>query len=378
MKRVMVIGTVAAFALGMIACGSDGASTFGEGGSSGTPHGDGTPSGSNGLPEIGPTGTSSACVTEVASAELAPTSLVFIFDKSGSMGDATTGFDPSKRWNPVKAGMEQFFTDPYSKTLRASLNFFPLSDDTIETACNHPYGTPVVSLTVASDPAFASALDTTTPSGGTPTLPALKGSIDYAKQLAASRPGEKTAVVLVTDGEPGFWNPDANAFEPGCPGNTVANVAATAAESYAAGVPVYVIGVGPQLSALNSVAQAGGTTAAVMIDVNDPGSTTDQIKTALADIRKREVACEFALPPPPEGEQLDPFAVNVVLKNADGSDKVVLGYSKDCTDPNGWRYDDPNAPKQIVLCSAACGDAKTSTDGKVSIAFGCKTKIAVH
>lgn len=376
MKRVMLIGTVAAFALGMIACGSDGASTFGDG-ASGTQHADGTPSGSNGLPEIGPTGTNSACVSEVASAELAPTNLVFIFDKSGSMGDVSTGFDPSKRWTPVSAGMEQFFADPYSKTLHASLNFFPLSDDTIETACNHPYGTPVVALTVASDPAFVTALESTKPSGGTPTLPALRGSIDYAKELAASRPGEKTAVVLVTDGEPGFWNADANAFEPGCPGNTVANVAAAAGEAFAAGIPTYVIGVGPQLSALDSVAQAGGTSAAIMVDVNDPTTTTDAIKTALADIRKREVACEFAVPPPPEGEQLDPFAVNVVLKNADGTEKV-LGYSKDCSDAGGWRYDDPKAPKQIVLCSASCGEAKTSTEGKVSIAFGCKTKIAVH
>lgn len=376
MKRVKVIGTAVAFALGMIACGSDGASTFGDG-NSGSEHKDGTPNGANGLPEIGPTGTGSACVTEVASAELAPTNLVFIFDKSGSMGDTSTGFDPSKRWNPVKSGMEQFFADPYSKTLHASLNFFPLSDDTVETACNHPYGTPVVTLTVASDPAFVSALETTKPSGGTPTLPALQGSIAYAKELAASRPGEKTAVVLVTDGEPGFWNAQANAFEPGCPGNTVANVAAAAGESFAAGIPVYVIGVGPQLSALNSVAQSGGTNAAIMVDVNDPTATTEAIKTALADIRKREVACEFALPPPPEGEQLDPFAVNVVLKNADGTDKV-LGYSKDCADASGWRYDNPTAPKQIVLCSAACGEAKTSTEGKVSIAFGCKTKIAVH
>ena len=368
MKRVMLLGSVAAVTVGMVACGSEDASTFNE-----NPDGQnqGVPSPGT-LPEMGPTGTGNACVTEVASAELAPTNLVFVFDKSGSMGDVATGFDPSKRWVPVSTGMKEFFADPYSKTLHASLQFFPLSDNTVESACNHPYGEPVVKLTVASDTAFVSALETTKPSGGTPTLPALKGGITYAKALAASRPGEKTAVVLVTDGEPGFYNADTKSFEPGCPGNTVANVAAAAAESKAAGIPVYVIGVGPQLSALNSVAASGGTTAAIMVSVDNPTATTGAIKTALADIRKREVACEFALPPPPAGEQLDPMAVNVVLNDQ------VLGYSKDCVDQSGWTYDNPNAPTKVLLCSAACGIAKTATDGKVTIAFGCKTKIAVR
>lgn len=376
MKRVMLVGSFAAIALGMIACGSEGDSTFNEGNGA-SQHDDGTPDGVNGLPEIGPTGTASACVSEVASAELAPTNLVFVFDKSGSMGDASTGFDPKKRWIPVSTGMKEFFADPYSKTLRASLEFFPLSDDTVETACNHAYAAPTVELTNASDPAFVSALETTKPSGGTPTLPALQGGIEYAKQIHAARPAEKTAVVLVTDGEPGFWNPDKNAFEPGCAGNTVANVAAAAAAAFAEGIPTYVIGVGPQLTALNSVAKSGGTSAAVMVSVNDPAATTSAIKQALADIRKREIACEFALPPPPAGEELDPFAVNVVLKNADGTDKV-LGYSKDCADQGGWTYDNPSAPSRILLCGGACTDAKTATDGKVSIAFGCKTKIAVR
>ena len=53
------------------------------------------------------------------------------FDKSGSMGDTATGFDPALKWTPVGTGMKEFFADPYSKTLRASLQFFPLDDNTI-------------------------------------------------------------------------------------------------------------------------------------------------------------------------------------------------------------------------------------------------------
>ncbi len=378
MKRALVAGTFALSGIVSTACGSSGDSTFDDGTRAGDQRGaNGASSGGAQLPEIGPSGTSSACVTEVAGAELAPTNLVFVYDKSGSMGDAATGFDPAKRWLPVGSGLKQFFADPYSKTLRATLQFFPLSDDTIETACGHPYGSPVVTLSPASDPAFIHAIDSMKPSGGTPTLPALVGGIAQANQIAASHPGEKTAIVLVTDGEPGFWDPNQNAFTPGCANNDVAHVAdaARAAFTGTPSIPTYVIGVGPKLESLQAVAKAGGTNAAVMVDVNDPAGTKTAIVSALDTIRRREVTCDFAVPPPPAGETLDPYAVNVAIDAAAG--ERVLGYSKDCASPEGWRYDDIGAPKRILLCSAAC-DAARETDGKVTIAFGCKTKLDVH
>lgn len=371
MKRVVFLGAALVVGLAVVACGSDDESTFSE-------EKNGAPGASSpALPEIGPTGTASACVTEVARADLAPTNLIIVYDKSGSMGDTKTGFDPAQRWIPVNAGMKQFFTDPYSKTLRASLQFFPLSDDTIASACAHPYATPTVPLTLASDPAFATALDTTKPSGGTPTLPALEGGITYAKQIATSRPTEKTVIVLVTDGEPGFY--DKNVIVPGCANNDVAHVAAAAkaAKDGAPSIPTYVVGVGPSLSALNAVASAGGTGAALMVDVNDPAATKTAIVGALDGIRQKEVACDFAVPPPPSGQELDPLAVNVALKNPDGSENV-LGYSKECTSADGWRYDDPKNPQRILLCSASCDTARASSTGTVSIAFGCKTKVDVQ
>ena len=83
------------------------------------------------------------------------------------------------------------------------------------------------------------------------------------------------------------------------------------------------------------------------------------------------------MPPPPEGETLDPYAVNVVLGKTDGS-QSVLAYSKECSDAGGWRYDDAQAPKRIMLCGNSCNDVKAQAEGKVSIAFGCKTQIAVR
>jgi hypothetical protein len=373
MKHVLSMGVGAVFGLVAFACGTT-ESTFTEGAEN-----DGTPRTGNALPEIGPSGTGSACVTELKSAELAPTNLVMVYDKSGSMGDSATGFDAAQRWIPVNTGMKQFFADPYSKTVRASLQFFPLSDDNIQTACAHPYAIPAVPLTSAADPAFGAALDRTMPSGGTPTLPALEGGIAYAKEVAASRPDDKTVVVLVTDGEPGFWDPQKNAYVPGCPNNDVVHVAtaAKAAREGAPSIPTYVVGVGPKLESLNAVAAAGGTNAAIMVDVNDPAATKSAIVGALDGIRRRELACDFAVPAPPSGQELDPYAVNVALKSADGPENL-LSYSKDCGAADGWHYDDVQNPKRFLLCSASCEAARAGRDGKISIAFGCKTKISVH
>jgi hypothetical protein len=375
MKRGLLVGV--SFVLGLVACGSDGSQFPDQGQQPGNAP-NGVPNGSA-LPEIGPTGTNSACVNQVVSAELTPTNLVFMYDKSGSMGDKAEGFDPSLKWTPVNSGMKGFFADPYSSTVRASLQFFPMNDDTIQTTCAFGYATPKVALTMTSDAAFVSTLDTTTPEGGTPTLPALQGAIAYAQQITHDRPTDKTAVVLVTDGEPGFWDATQNAFVPGCANNDVAHVSAAAQASFAGNpsVPVYVVGVGPSLDKLNEIAAAGGTKAAIMVDVADPATTKTQITNALNAIRTQQVSCDFSIPPAPAGQQLDPFAVNVVLTNADGSQKI-LSYSKTCGDTDGWQYDNPTAPTRITLCSAACGEARASSQGKVSLAFGCKTQVAVQ
>ncbi|HVJ88506.1 MAG TPA: vWA domain-containing protein [Labilithrix sp.] len=371
MRHGMFTVATGSFLLAMVACGSEDGSQFTD--TNEPPPGNGVPNGAS-LSDLGPEGTASACVNQLSGAELTPANLVIMYDKSGSMGDLPD-FDPALKWNPVNAGMKQFFADPYSSTLRASLQFFPQNDIDIPTACAFSYATPKVALTMASDPAFVSTLDATKPQGGTPTLPALNGAIAYAKSIQADRPEDKTVVVLVTDGEPGFFDPTKNAFVPGCPNNDIAHVAGAAREAFtSAKIPTFVIGVGPSLDKLNTVASAGGTGAAIMVNVNDPAKTKSQIVNALGQIRKSVVACDFSIPPAPEGEELDPFAVNVALTNADGSEKI-LGYSVECGSAEGWRYDNPASPKRIILCSAACDAARTSPTGKISLAFGCKTQI---
>ena len=324
-----------------------------------------------------PRGTNAACVTSTANATLTPANLVFMYDRSGSMGDPNEGGDPSAKWVPLSAGMKSFLSDPASASLNASLQFFamPFTGD-LSAVCNYSYATPVVPLTTVSDGAVLRAIQATKPQGGTPTLPALAGAFAYAAQVNAQRPLEKAVVVLVTDGIPGFYINGTN--QPGCANNDVTHVAAAAKSAFAAtpSIPTYVIGVGPNLLDLNTIAAAGGTKQATMISVSDPTLTAKSMQSALTSIRAQSLSCDFGLPLPPTGQMLDTHAVNVAFTNGAGVENV-LAYNSDCAGGTGWRYDDLAAPTKVELCGATCGTARADTAGKITIAFGCSTKGAL-
>jgi hypothetical protein len=324
------------------------------------------------LGSLDPTGTNAPCVTSTANAKLADADLVVMFDKSGSMGDPAEGFDPTLKWNPVTTAMKAFFTDPMSAGLAASLQFFPQGSD-LASVCAYPYGTPLVGLTpLSSSMPLTTAIDATKPAGGTPTLPALDGAISYAQGVAGTHPNDKVVVVLATDGDPGFGINGVLAA--GCTNNDIPHVSA-AAQSALAGkppIPTYVIGVGPDLQNLDAIAMAGGTKQAIMVPVNDPTQTEAAFLAALGAIRAASVPCDFAIPAPPNGQQINPGAVNVVLVDASGQQQV-LPYSAACSNAGGWHYDNATAPTQVQLCSGACMQAQGAAAGNVTLAFGCTT-----
>jgi hypothetical protein len=251
---------------------------------------------------------------------------------------------------------------------------------------------------------FTTTLDQTKPSGGTPTLPAYRGAVTYAKQVAAQRPDEKVVIVLITDGDPGIvvtssgcnmcpagtQTGSGNCFAPGCEdnhacpanatnpcdpscNNTVSTIAQAVAGAKAAGLLTYVIGIGSDFEKTNltSWATAGGT-AVIFVDANQTGQTTTEFQNALNSIRSVSLTCNFVIPPPPPGQTLDRNKVNVVYQPSSGA-PTVLPYSSDCSNANGWHYDDPNAPTKIEVCPSSCATAQSDRNGKITLAFGCVT-----
>ena len=366
-----------------VACGSssgdstfgDGTATSGEGGaSSGQDFGAASSGASGGASSTSSTGGASggapdgaaggalgdggACAATKAAATLVPVYLIIMFDRSGSMGQLS-------KWTSCVAGMESFFAAPASNGIFASLQFFRQQNNECAAAS---YATPAVPVTALPNAApFTAALTANSPNGGTPTLPALQGAVQYAKTVKAGlTKGEKVAVVLVTDGDPNDC-----AANPNNAAAAAAEVGAFAA-TVAATIPTYVIGVGPDAANLTAIATGGGTAPPIMVSTTSPAQTTTDILKAINQIKASTLGCDYTLPAPPAGKTLDINAVNVVFTPGGGGTPVTLPYSANCADPTGWHFDSTTAPTKVVMCTGRCSTLQAdTTGGKIDIEFGC-------
>ncbi len=326
--------------------------------------------------------TDAGCASHTEAAEIQPVHLVFLMDRSGSMVGLPGDEDLKPvKWDPVLTALKGFFVDPTSSGLTASMIVFPAEGTAPEPdpdagpgpgpfpgggggyQCDvADYSSAGVAATPLPSPDFGAALDLTTPDGlGTPTQPALAGAIAYAQAQKMAAPDHKLVIVMVTDGVPD-----------GCMGNNIATASAEA-EAVAADIPTYVIGVGDELDNLNTIAQAGGTDAAILVAIDDPAKTQADLTTAINEIRGKEIACNISLPVPPTGEKVDPYKVNVSFTPSSGEPQV-LTYDQTCM-TGGWKYDDPNNPKAIELCETTCGAVTADQAKELSIILGCATEV---
>jgi hypothetical protein len=319
-------------------------------------------------------GADSACAVTKTPATLVPAYLVFVMDRSDSMKQFG-------KFPACSAALDQFFADPSTTGISASLTFMPYVKPDADTQvvnsavqCNSAnYVTPEVPMTALPSTAFKPVIAAETLALGTPTTPALEGALEYAKGIKSMHPGSKVLLVLATDGYPA-----------GCTNNTVLDVAdAASIADTIDGIPVYVLGVGPKsqddagIEKLNTVAAAGGTDAAFFIPTETDGgdaSVTENAFLAAVHQIQGQLGCDYAIPAPPSGQTLNYMEVNVVYTS--GGTDMMIPYSKDCSNTAGWSYayGDGGTPSQIVLCSGVCQDLKgTTSSGSVSVLFGCAT-----
>jgi hypothetical protein len=95
-----------------------------------------------------------------------------------------------------------------------------------------------------------------------------------------------------------------------------------------------------------------------------------------AVIESAPLPCNYAIPPPPQGESLDPTLVNVGFippgAGTDAQEILPKAATLDaCGSDVAWYYDSPAAPTQVLLCPAAC--THVASGGTLNVAFGCAT-----
>jgi hypothetical protein len=335
-----------------------------------------------------PTGSAvgdAGCASAVVQAKRAPAYLLFVQDGSDSMAD-------QNRWAAVVPALESMFAkmqaaaDP---SIAAGLILFPDKGGPYPSSAD----VPVAYVSAAQ----ASALDTRLGAGlalGTPTQAAIQGGyseLETFQPKAPLEPNGKKILVLITDGVP----TDACATLLGIGSYTSNPCVTLAAQELGASSPkgpieTFVIGVGQFPSTDNTtfdprfvgnLAKAGGTAPAgcnpdetanaanLCYFEIDPSKATSaaqlqaQITAALDAIRGKVGSCEFAIQSSGVGV-FDSTKVNVTI---DG--QTVL------QDPaNGWTYDNPTTPTQILLHGASCQKATGTLTANVSIVLGCATQ----
>lgn len=295
------------------------------------------------------------CTSTSAAAHRIPLDIIFLIDRSGSM-------DYDGKWEGTKAALTAFFNDPASAGIGAGLVFFPSPKGAIcESVTYETLDVPIGPL-----PTNAFALTNTFTvhawGWGTPTYAAATGTLMAATAYQDAHPDHKVVMVLATDGDPyacGDWTMD-----------DVAEVV-KAARNYN-GVLTFVIAVdGSVITNVNKLAAAGGTGSAY-----DITQDIDQFSAKMAEIRGVALGCDFAIPPPPAGLQLDPNKVNFsYTPKGVGSPKILPRADDlaDCNGQPGWYYDSNSAPTKIILCPASCTTVQADSAATVSVLFGCKS-----
>ena len=311
-------------------------------------------------------GLQASCFTNSQLVGEIPIDLYFMMDKSSSLNMFDFGQTIS-RWTAVSRAMKTFINSPKSVGLGAGIAFFPRLDSFNNPLCAAAdYAFPVVPVGVIPSvvPAITAGINAQTLAAGTPTTPALQGAHVYARNRAQA--GRVTAVVIVTDGQPRQCS---SSIE------STAGVATQAASGNPS-IKTYVLGVGPSLSALNTIAAAGGTGRAYLVESGGEADLT----AALDAIRTSAQSCAYLIPEAGRVTAARTPAKVATRVGANGAPNPLLQVAglADCGDSAAWYYERPSTgsgsdttPTRVTLCPAACDSVVRTTGSHLDVIVGC-------
>lgn len=206
-------------------------------------------------------------------------------------------------------------------------------------------------------------------------VPNVVGSWDALVQIINSypmyssmmRPGAAKHFVVVTDDE--STQMDAATFTQGVNGLDPTLFASWKMNA------IYAMSMCPNAAAVGNVYktlidQTGGVGSDLCMTDFDP--VFDVLAQHVA--ATAEIACDFPIPEPPAGQDLDPHKVNVRFTTPGGAavDVAKIPEGETCDGREGWYYDNDAAPTKVISCEASCAGFRAS-GGKVEVLFGCSS-----
>jgi hypothetical protein len=237
------------------------------------------------------------------------------------------------------------------------------------------YANPEVAIRALPENASAltQSLAAAVPVGLTPIAAALEGAHRQLAQRAAAEPTHRVAAVISTDGLGTYENPyECNSASP----EDVALIAQRGRDR-APAISTYVIAAltreeASALPALDSLAMAGGTEKAFIVDPTSDLSAA--MLRALEQIRGEGSSCEYVLSPAPPSREFDLDALEVAWISPKQTIELEhVAESSACDDARlAWHYDAPNgAASKIVACPETCKRLR-SEGGRAELRLACK------
>lgn len=335
-----------------------------------------------------------ACTGWTGEAEPQSPLLMFVVDVSTSMKQPDPSDPTRTKWEATQPVLLDAI-DALPDTVGVGLLLFPYVKTTpsqiprMSSDCiNVDAIVPVDILGAANSDqrdALAAALDTIPlDDSGTPTHDALQVALDALNRTSLN--GSRY-VVLLTDGQPTY---SLQCVGDGLPEHAVdeAPIIEEIANALGDAVGTFVIGApGSEKTVkvdedarpwLSEAAEAGGTSPEgcnhvdnyCHFDMVDEADYAAGLSQALLDIAEQVVPCDYGLPVPPEGQELDPGNVNVILQHSDGSQKLILMDSDpSCTE--GWHWSEDGS--RVLLCPDSCRELRLDRTATLDVLFGCMT-----
>lgn len=298
------------------------------------------------------------CGLQFFAVERRPADVLLVLDRSASMQDAPDEDDTAaSKWDLTVPALNQVILET-NTAVAWGMKLFPEGQDT--DSCSAETITDTIHVPVAPGNAgvVVQAIEATDPEGdGTPTGDAIRSAVRYLSGLPTQN---RKFIVLATDGEPscspaGEGGDDARPY-------AISGVS----ESFAAGIPVFVVGVSTNddsaTQALNDMARAGG------VGRSDPNplatryylaNTQAELVSSLQAITGEIATCLFPLSAPP------PVPNNIAVK----VDGVLV--PRDPTRANGWEYTS-DALAEVEVHGSWCDQIKGAAASDVQVIYACE------
>lgn len=293
------------------------------------------------------------CGEQSIAFDFATPQVMLVLDKSGSMAsntwdhDRDTGTPEVTRWASLHQVVENVSTD-FDARMEMGAVLFPATNAPNQSnalACLMGDG-PDAMLSAMGGEAVLAALpdaESTTIYGGTPATAGLRMAAAHLQAVQSDQP---QAIVLITDGAA---NCAEDAIGSGLFLQYDSALPVAAAEAFAAGIPVYVVGIDIEdelLGApvanpwerLSEVAEYGGVPRDGDVPFYDVFDEVE-LDATLASIAE-EVSCSVPVPEHFDSERIQVTIDGASVPAADG-----------CEDGEGWIADGPNT---LRLCADTC------------------------